>query len=244
MIDGEIFVNGALWRDGWYLYTRGKITGPFSLSEIYAPNKKSEYRLLSRKGLRSWHSFERIQRIYAKENKLKTEPQSGEKSTSYSCEQSKLPTLPLPMQRETDSYQHLGFRGKLRLGTLPSPTKLAFIDFPLSLGLIWGAWYQKALLETLIHLDEPQISSILKGCWTIFIPGYHIRHIYRFARFILQMEVQNHYARTSPLLATILAFCPPLAIFYLQSALNHHWLLHVRHEAMTNQAPKLLAPQI
>jgi hypothetical protein len=52
--------------------------------------------------------------------------------------------------------------------------------------------------------------------------------IWRLAKEVEILEAQNGYQSVSVGLATFLAFFPPLALAYLQSEVNRHWLMHAR----------------
>ena len=124
-------------------------------------------------------------------------------------------------------YRHLLLKGRLRLGTIVSPRKEALYCL-LSFGLTGIFWFRRAVFAVVYHLDSPIARRQMKPGWWMLIPGLQTILLYRLAKIVLQMEVQNHYRRTSPLLTMLLACFPPLAIYYLQRALNMHWLKHAR----------------
>lgn len=140
----------------------------------------------------------------------------------------------LPANRPL-SYYHLILRGRLRLGSLQGLFACAFWKFFLSFGLYLKFWYEQAVIESMFHLDDPLINHKAQKNWMVLIPGIHIILLYKLANLILQMEIQNHYRRTSPITTIFLSLFPPLAIFYLQRAMNQHWCLHVIHSVRQNK---------
>lgn len=134
------------------------------------------------------------------------------------------------------AYHHLILKGRLRLGTIQSEFKTAFLKIIFSIGYFLKSWYEQALIETTFHLDDPMVNARINKTWMILIPGYHLLLFYRLGKLILQMEVQNHYKKTSPMTVLILGLFPPLAVYYLQNAMNRHWKLHVAH-SVKHQGP-------
>lgn len=126
-------------------------------------------------------------------------------------------------------YYHLILKGRLRLGTIQPEYKVAILKIIFSVGFFLKNWYEQALIETTFHLDDPMVNARINKTWMILIPGYHFLLFYRLGKLILQMEVQNHYKKTSPLNVLFLSLFPPFAVFYLQRAMNRHWKLHVAH---------------
>jgi hypothetical protein len=128
-------------------------------------------------------------------------------------------------------YFHMLLRGRLQLGKVVSASRLCLMTIPLTFGVGWWLWFERAANEALFHLGSLQPSaSINKHKWMRLIPGLHIFCIYSLAKLIRQMETLDEYRRTSPLLAALLAVQPSFAAGYLQSSLNHHWIQHVEKE--------------
>lgn len=123
-------------------------------------------------------------------------------------------------------YHHLILRSRLRLGPLSNPFQLAFFYWPLSLGIFWVSWYRRTTSSVLQHLDQPYATKWVSPTLCVWIPGLKMYSAYRLGQLVLNMEVQNRYRATSPVLAGIFALFPPLAILYLQNAVNRHWRLH------------------
>ena len=124
---------------------------------------------------------------------------------------------------------------RLRLGKLRNPWLSAFVALPLSVGVYWSLWFAATTQEMRFH-------SQIAGHWEkaspfpallAMIPLLHMYMIYRLAKQLVAMEEQNKYRYTSPILAVSLAILPPLAMAYLQHALNRHWLLHAKHAGGT-----------
>lgn len=146
-----------------------------------------------------------------------------------------IPSEPKVVQKSL-AYHHLTLKGRLRLGRISNPWMLSIIKFPLSLGWYWKTWFETAVTECTYHLDDPYAQEKMKRSWKALIPGWHVVMVYRLAKLVLEMEVQNHYRRTSLFTAILTSFFPPLTILYLQNRMNHHWTLHVKH-AVSTQLP-------
>jgi hypothetical protein len=129
--------------------------------------------------------------------------------------------------------EYFFIRGRLRLGKIRNPWATAFFGLPLSFGLLWPFWMSNLLKEVFYHsankTNFPK-SVVVMGS----IPVLHFYGVYRTARLVREMEMQNKYKSVSPILAAAFAIFPPFAMAYLQDAANRHWLLHARHV----QAPK------
>ncbi len=128
--------------------------------------------------------------------------------------------------KKNNSYFYLTNRGRYRLGKITNPWSLAFLKIPLSLGFFWFFWFSQTLSETLYHLDQPYAQNKIKNKFLIIIPGPHMIMTYRLAKIILQMNIEDNYRAISPVLAFCLSIFPPFSVFYIQSALNHHWRRH------------------
>lgn len=128
---------------------------------------------------------------------------------------------------ELDIKNHyLSNKNKERLGEIrPTPWQMLTLFF-FSFGAYFFIWYKTAIKECSIHLDHPIAYLKAKSWWKIVIPFYHSIMIYKLANLILEMEVQNQYQKTSPILAFFLSVVPPFSMIYLQSSLNTHWKIH------------------
>jgi hypothetical protein len=97
----------------------------------------------------------------------------------------------------------------------------------LSCGFYYTAWILTALREVVWHLDhDTLIHRHVERPWLAWIPGGHMIVTWDVARLIRAMEEEDGYTSTSPKLAVFLALMPPLAVVYLQHAMNDHWLIH------------------
>lgn len=131
------------------------------------------------------------------------------------------------------AYNHMVLAGRLRLGSLNNPWLEAYAKFFAALGIYWGIWFRRAVIAVSFHIDGSLIPNSNKIFWLAMIPGYHLLMTRKLAMAVASMERQNGYQTVSPTKAALLAIFPPLAIFYLQSVINAHWKLHVRHETQT-----------
>ena len=279
--NNEVFNQGKLWQDGWYIYSQGEVSGPYKAEQVFGfkrPSFDTDQISVSRKGLSRWYDYQSLQKIFREQtglnaatkresklsrNILKQEPEkklASEKkirSKHLGIKRARQSSLELnevnnlhfkkfgksqateqakesQNNKSTDSvqqslaYYHLTLKGRLRLGALHNPLTLIF-KMLITFGYGWKSWYEQAMIECSYHIDDPNALENLKGAWKVMIPGPHLFKIYSLARIVLQMEVQNHYRRTSPLLSFLLSLVPPLAVLYLQSAINKHWRLHICH---------------
>lgn len=122
-------------------------------------------------------------------------------------------------------------RTRLRLGKIRNPWVSAFVGTPLSLGAYWPAWFAAVQKEMLFHthsVTEQKGASTWSAFFAV-VPVLHFYLTFKLAAQVRAMEAQNKYLNTSPAFATALAVFPPLAMAYLQRALNRHWLLHAKH---------------
>lgn len=130
--------------------------------------------------------------------------------------------------RQTLIREYFLLRGRLRLGKIRNPWMTSFVGLPLTLGGYWVTWFGELAREVVWHCQSDDEVSLPHPVWSAF-PLLHIFMIYRLAQVVEGMETQNHYRKVSPSLAACLAVFPPFAMAYLQSAVNQHWLLHVKH---------------
>jgi len=133
-------------------------------------------------------------------------------------------------QNREIAYHHMMMAGRLRLGPINNPWTEAFAKFFAGFGFYWGIWIRKTAMATTMHLDGSVIPNSSRLLWLSLIPGYHMVMAHKVARAVLSLEKQNGYKTVSPKKAVWLSIIPPFAIFYLQSALNRHWKLHVENE--------------
>ena len=129
-------------------------------------------------------------------------------------------------------------RGRLRLGQLRSPWATAVGSMPLTLGSYWAFWYASTQREIEFHTQGaiPAPKWLKTAAVMSLIPIVNIWCTYKLAAKVREMEAQNKYRHTSPPLAALMAILPPVALGYLQSALNRHWLLHAKHLILKRRA--------
>ena len=111
----------------------------------------------------------------------------------------------------------------LRLGQARRPWLRALPGFFFTFGLQWFFWYRKTRAELLWHLNGPALDPRQPPAFLALIPGLHMWMSLRLGRLLQEVERQNGYFRTDPLLAAMLALLPPLAMIYLQNRANLHW---------------------
>lgn len=123
---------------------------------------------------------------------------------------------------------NLALRGRLRLGQITSPIRLASVDIATSLCFSIPTWFDQAFRDLHWHLfnnhdfrNMPQPSFIL-------IPGLHFYSFLVLAKNMQAVERQHSYVKTSLRKTFFLAIFPPFAVFYLQRQLNKHWIGHIR----------------
>ncbi len=129
-------------------------------------------------------------------------------------------------------------RTRLRLGQIRSPWMSGLVGVTLSIGVYWPIWFAAVQKEMLFHTHSMADSKKV-NIWDALlavVPLLHLYLTYRLATQVRTMEAQNKYQYTSPALATALAMIPPLAVVYLQQALNRHWLLHAKHVVVKRRA--------
>jgi len=124
-------------------------------------------------------------------------------------------------------HEYFLAKGRLRLGKLRNPWISGFLSLPLSLGAFWVIWIAELTKEVCFHAQTDR-KSVFPAILAL-IPGLHAVIVYQLAVAVRTMEEQNRYKTVSPALAAAYSFFPPLAVTYLQDAVNRHWMLHVRH---------------
>lgn len=129
------------------------------------------------------------------------------------------------------AQHYFSVRGRLRLGRVFSPVLGALIYTPLTLGGYWWDWFARSSEEVSWHVNGSSKVNFVLPVWCCLIPGLHLVLAYMLANMVSKMEMENGYRGVNPLLATMLALCPPFYILMIQSALNRHWRLHVYHSA-------------
>jgi hypothetical protein len=131
--------------------------------------------------------------------------------------------------RKMMEQEHLLLRGKMRLGDIKSPFFRGFVATLSTAFFYWGVWYSSVSQEVAWHLIGRSRLQKALPYWLAFIPGVHIYMTWKLASMISGMERQNGYQTTSPGVASLLSIVPPLAVYYLQSAVNDHWSMHIKH---------------
>ena len=135
-------------------------------------------------------------------------------------------------------HEYFLARTRLRLGQIRSPWMSGLVGVTLSIGVYWPIWFAAVQKEMLFHTHSVADSKKV-NIWHAFlavVPLLHLYLTYRLAKQVRAMEAQNKYQYTSPALAMALAIVPPLAVTYLQQALNRHWLLHAKHVVVKRRA--------
>lgn len=130
---------------------------------------------------------------------------------------------------KSPAHNLMMLKGRLRLGDLRSPSLVAFAYTTLTLGVYPLLWFIYVYREIHWHssnqIGRPSILSALGFALPVVacLPAYFL------AREVARMEQQNHYRSIMPILALILGIFPPFALYYLQCAVNDHWILHVKN---------------
>lgn len=138
--------------------------------------------------------------------------------------------------RKLMEQEHLLLRGRLRLGNVRSPFVQGFLLSIVTAMFYWGMWFSSTSQEVAWHLiGRTKLPKALPH-WLAYVPGIHIYMTWKLAAMISGMERQNGYRATSPVTAAALSLVPPLAIYYLQAAINDHWRMHVRHSLANRSA--------
>ncbi len=122
-------------------------------------------------------------------------------------------------------YFHV--KSRLRLGTIRNPWASAFTGGVLTLGLSCPFHYNEMASEIAFHTKSQSDHKLGPG-FLVLVPIVQVWMIWHLAKQVQALEQQNSYRSVSIILAMFLSFCPPLALAYLQSEVNRHWLLHAR----------------
>ncbi len=128
-------------------------------------------------------------------------------------------------------YLHIMFRGRLRMGELSSPFKVAastLVPFQLP------EWISKYYQEILWHLDDAHFKKKNVSPWVGMIPVFNLLVFYRLATAMLAAEIQNNYRSISIFKALFLSFFPPAGVYYLERAAQKHWITHLKHIQQTH----------
>jgi hypothetical protein len=149
-------------------------------------------------------------------------------------------TTPVKNPKQLLMREYFLARGRLRLGKLRNPWLSGVIGLPLSLGAFWYVWVRDLAREVAFHARAEK--SDIPPVGLALVPGAHIYVIHKLAQRVAEMEAQNKYTSVRPAIAALLAFCPPLAVIYLQNAANRHWLLHAKHSSI--KKPPETAPAV
>lgn len=231
----------------WFFSYAGQIQGPLPLEEIErlaSTTKESQSWKVCREGMKRWYDLSDVKRRHTpaeedrslaefREKVLKAEQTLKQhQPKTLSPEEESVAEKKTPVakthapQNSADPY--FALRGRLRLGSIRDPFAPALLNFPLTLGLSSIRNFRVLHQEVLWHVLNAAGNQRLHYWWAI-LPGLHFILIYKIAKLVALAETENKYRRTSPVLATILALVPPLAMIYLQLALNDHWRRHYCH---------------
>ncbi len=123
--------------------------------------------------------------------------------------------------------EYFQVKSRLRLGTIRNPWASALSTGILSLGLACPYYFGELASEIAFH-TRSESEHRLGPAFLVLIPIVQFWMIWRLAKDVQSLEKQNGYQSVSVALATFLGFFPPLALAYLQSEVNRHWLLHAR----------------
>lgn len=124
------------------------------------------------------------------------------------------------------AYLHLAHKGALRLGIYRNSLEDASLSM-LTLGVSQWFWFTRVLSEISFHTRQIPL-PLRRYSWMVLIPGLHMCMYYCLAAKIRAMEEENREGVTSPWLATFLSIIPFFSIWYLQAAMNRHWISHVQ----------------
>ncbi len=146
--------------------------------------------------------------------------------------------VPVPIAKAAVLQEYFLARSRLGLGQLRNAWAVGFGGWPLSLGSYWVFWFVSICKEIEHHTQN----AVPAPKWLHFsavvsaLPVVNLWTVYRLACQIREMEKQNKYTYINPGLAMLTAFLPPVALFYVQGALNRHWLLHAKHLILKRRA--------
>ncbi len=148
-------------------------------------------------------------------------------------------TMGSPQSERPTAYLHLAHKGAFRLGMYRNSVEDACM-FVLTFGFSQWFWFTRVLAEIGFHTQQ-RPTSLRRYSWLLFIPGIHLVLYYCLAARIRSMEEENGEATTSPWVAMGLALFPFFSIWYLQAAINRHWVWHV-HSTPAVKAEEALTP--
>ena len=126
-------------------------------------------------------------------------------------------------------YDYYILRGRLRLGQNRNPFVHGILLMVLTAGLYFPFWLMRSVRELSWHADNTFRPSGRLAMLLSFIPVLHLVAVVHCANVLRRAEEQNRYRATNAWLALFLGIFPPFAMMYLQSKINHHWRLHVKH---------------
>lgn len=152
---------------------------------------------------------------------------------------------PKSLVNATLMQEYLIQRTKLHLGKIKNPWVLAFGGLPATFGLLWVFWMYEVVQEIRQHCSASRKNSVslaFPPSFLAIVPIVHFFMVWRLAKLVIAMEKQNHYQSVSAIYAVTLAIFPPLAMVYLQDAVNKHWLLHVRHSIVKSSRTSVNEP--
>ena len=107
----------------------------------------------------------------------------------------------------------------------------------LTFGLYTPFWIGSNLQDLLDHSHKAIYSKYqLFWVYVSFVPILSIISLYKLAKVVREIERQNCYEKISPPLAGLLAAFPPLSTYYIQHAIDRHYLMHQKYhpESLTN----------
>lgn len=240
----------------WYLYDGCEITGPFTIKQLEKRCLDETKFLVSRAGLASWFPLAKLkqelltnkalndqvqEQRYELEGMLKqtmrhwpelmkievdqNQPVQAKPHSTEAKKNSRL-SRQKPMFLHEPSY--LTLKSRLRLGECRHFGFVGILQFFVSFGLSSYGWLSSVSRDIAFHLHNRFTLNGLRP-WMILVPGLHWWVFHKLAIWVQLMEKENHYERTNPYFVVLLAFCPPIAMAYLQKRLNEHWQLHVRN---------------
>jgi hypothetical protein len=141
-------------------------------------------------------------------------------------------TMGIPQPETPVAYLHMAHKGAFRLGMYRNSLEDACM-FVLTFGFSQWFWFTRTLSEISFHTQQVPL-PLRRYSWLILIPGVHMGLYYCLAAKIRAMEEENGEATTSPLIASVLSLFPFFSIWYLQAAMNRHWVWHVKCHRTTS----------
>jgi hypothetical protein len=170
----------------------------------------------------------------AKQHKPKNRPHQAAQPARSPLPTNYYPATQPPIVLNIDpslptAHNYMLLKGRLRLGDLRSPGLPAMLAAALTLGVWTAVWHGNLVREIFWHTENRVLKVNRLQSLLMMLPFLACWSSYALAKNIRTMEMQNGYRSISPPLACVLGVLPPLAVFYIQSAANDHWLLHVKN---------------